>query len=275
MLTSSVVLSLVSLGSISFAAPAPNAAPSPVPTTPAHLEERQTGLVGELLGVVDDVLGIAVSNLNGVFSDVAAGKIVGTAGWSSIQSALRPVTATTTQTNVASAISTLSAIHSAQPSANLYQFLAALVAEGLTVDSANDALNFVDGVLTGENNMNNVYVEKSVMNERSGSLISRNRAPSTAVYPQKACGDAPYSVDEGTLRGAIYIPSGFTYGAKPPVILMPGTGNTGYITYQGNFIQTLTGSNYADPVWVNVPGYLLGDAQVNAEFVSVIDLWNR
>lgn len=70
------------------------------------------------------------------------------------------------------------------------------------------------------------------------------------------------------MRGAIYIPSTFTYGQKPPVILMPGSGNTGYTTFQGNFIQTLTGVSYADIVWLNVPGYLLGDAQVNTEYIA-------
>lgn len=65
----------------------------------------------------------------------------------------------------------------------------------------------------------------------------------------------------------IYIPSTFTYGEKPPVILIPGTGNTGYITFQGNFIQLFTETDYADPVWLNIPGYLLGDAQISAEYV--------
>lgn len=53
----------------------------------------------------------------------------------------------------------------------------------------------------------------------------------------------------------------------PPVILVPGTGNLGFQTFEGNFIQLFTGTSYADPVWLNIPGYLLGDAQVNAEYV--------
>ncbi|THY60453.1 alpha/beta-hydrolase [Aureobasidium pullulans] len=82
------------------------------------------------------------------------------------------------------------------------------------------------------------------------------------------CGDAPYTVDEATLRAAIHIPSGFTYGAKPPVILMPGTGNTGFETFQGNFIPALKGQSYADAVWLNVPGSLLDDSQTNSEFIA-------
>jgi len=157
MRTSSLaIICSLSYFSKTLAAPAAYAVPSPAPTTPARLEERQPDLVSDLLGLVDDVLGVAVSDLNNVFSDVASGNLVGTAAWSSIKSALQPVTATATQTNAASAISTLSAIHSAQPSANLYQFLASLVAEGLTTNSVADALSFVNGVLSGDNSMNNV-----------------------------------------------------------------------------------------------------------------------
>ena len=88
------------------------------------------------------------------------------------------------------------------------------------------------------------------------------------MYPQKACGDAPYTVDEATLRAAIHIPPGFTFGAKPPVILMPGTGTTGFETFQGNFIPALKGQSYADAVWLNIPGSLLDDSQTNSEYIA-------
>lgn len=91
--------------------------------------------------------------------------------------------------------------------------------------------------------------------------------PSSTIYPKKECEDAPYSLSEEALRAAIYIPANFTYGSVPPVILVPGTGNVGYETFVGNFIQLLPGSSYADPVWLNIPDNLLGDAQVNAEYV--------
>ncbi|KAF1356893.1 hypothetical protein BDV97DRAFT_374505 [Delphinella strobiligena] len=243
---SSITLSFLSLCSFSLAAPAP----SPAPTVAARLDDR--GLISDLLGVATDVLGVAVSELDVVLSEVSAGSLTGTKGWSSILSALETVTPTTTVTNTASAISSLSLLHSAAPSANLYEFVASLVAEGLTTDSVTDALDFLDGVLTGENSMTNVNLKN----------------PSASVYPKKSCGDAPYSLSESALREVIYIPSTFTYGTVPPVILIPGTGNTGYITFQGNFIQLLTGTTYADPVWLNIPGYLLGDAQVNAEYVA-------
>lgn len=73
---------------------------------------------------------------------------------------------------------------------------------------------------------------------------------------------------ESVLRSAIYIPDTFTYGAKPPVVLFPGTGSTGYTTFAGNFIPLLTDVDWADPVWVNVPNFLNDDAQTNAEFAA-------
>lgn len=98
--------------------------------------------------------------------------------------------------------------------------------------------------------------------------MDRNPDPPKSVYPRVADCDAPYSVSEADLRSAIYIPESFTYGKKQPVILMPGTGTTGYISFQGNFIPLLTDVDWADPVWVNVPGNLLGDVQGNAEYTA-------
>ncbi|OCL01318.1 alpha/beta-hydrolase [Glonium stellatum] len=88
--------------------------------------------------------------------------------------------------------------------------------------------------------------------------------PHKAIYPKKSSSDAPYSLTETQLREVIYIPSTFTYGKKPPVTLVPGTSSKGGETYGANYIKLLTGTSYADPVWLNIPGFLLGDAQVNA-----------
>jgi hypothetical protein len=49
---------------------------------------------------------------------------------------------------------------------------------------------------------------------------------------------------------------------------VPGTGSTGYESFDGNFIPLLTGVSYADPVWLNIPNQLLDDIQVNAEYVA-------
>jgi hypothetical protein len=92
--------------------------------------------------------------------------------------------------------------------------------------------------------------------------------PSSPVYPKDTVADAPYSIPEDQLRGVIRIPPGFSYGAKPPLIMVPGTGSTGYLTFTGNFIKQFTGSAFADPVWLNIPDYLYDDAQLNAEYVA-------
>jgi hypothetical protein len=88
------------------------------------------------------------------------------------------------------------------------------------------------------------------------------------VYPKVDKCDAEYTQSESDLRSAIFIPKTFTFGKKPPVVLFPGTGSTGYTAFQGNFIPLLSNVEWADPVWVNVPELLLGDAQVNAEYAA-------
>ncbi|KAL9114867.1 MAG: hypothetical protein Q9227_001110 [Pyrenula ochraceoflavens] len=96
------------------------------------------------------------------------------------------------------------------------------------------------------------------------------RNPDTVIYPKKSPSDAPYSLAESALRASIYIPPTFSYGngSKQPVILVPGTGSYGGDTYTPNFIKTLTPTTFADPLWLNIPGALLDDAQVNSEYVA-------
>lgn len=244
-----VVLAISSLTGSALARPAPvEAAPVATITPAPSLEDRD--LIGALTGAVGGILGNAVSDIDSAISQAGSGKLGGNEAWSSISSALAQVTATTTQTNAASAISQLSSIHSAKPSANVYEFAAALAAEGLTANSVTDLLGAVDGLATGQNSMSNV-----------------NKAPKDMIYPSKGK-DPKYSVAESSLRSAIYMPASFTNGKVPPVILMPGTGATGYFTFIGNYIPLLTGSSYADPVWLNIPGYLLNDAQTNAEYAA-------
>jgi len=98
--------------------------------------------------------------------------------------------------------------------------------------------------------------------------IPKNPAPKSSIYPKASPSDAPYDLTEAQLRSVIRIPYDFTYGRKPPVILVPGTGSTGYLTFAGNFLETLSNVNYADPVWLQIPHFMLDDAQVNAEYVA-------
>ncbi|KAG9730230.1 alpha/beta-hydrolase, partial [Aureobasidium melanogenum] len=177
----STVLALLSLTGSVFARPAPaEPVPSPTITAIASLEDR--GLVGDLTGAANDLLGDVVGDINNALSEVGAGEIVGTQAWSTISSALCQVTATTTQNNAASAISQLSSIHAAKPSANLFEFVAAVAAEGLSANTVNDLLGFVDGLATGENSMSNVNLQ----------------TPKDTIYPRKG-NDPKYSVTESSL----------------------------------------------------------------------------
>jgi hypothetical protein len=135
---------------------------------------------------------------------------------------------------------------------DFYAAIATQVAVGLGPlldDTLKVAL--VGGLPAGENNINN-----------------NNPKPPSKIYPKKENGDAPYSLSEDALRQAIYIPPGFTYGKKPPVIFVPGTGSYGGINFASNLRKLLTGKAYADPVWLNIPGAMLRDAQLNSEYVA-------
>lgn len=217
------------------------AAPAPAPQVtqaPSLADLQDRGLIGGLLG---GVLGSVFSDIN---SAVSAGNL------KALTSALKQVKATATPTDASQASATLAAIRSASP-ASLFEYATALAANGLIVNDINSLLVSTLGQFTGAN-----------------SLTNSNPNPKISVYPKKGSCDAPYSLSETALRQAIHIPPTFTYGAKPPVILFPGTGNTGYQTFSGNLIPLLTGVSYADPVWVNVPGQLLNDAQSNAEYAA-------
>ncbi|KAI6780610.1 lipase B [Emericellopsis cladophorae] len=114
------------------------------------------------------------------------------------------------------------------------------------------------------------YAGKLIANGLISGTVdaASNPPPPKQIYPKENSCDPAYSMAEDDLRSAIYIPPGFTYGEKPPVILFPGTGSNGYTTFKGNFIPLLTDVDWADPVWVNVPGFLNDDAQGNAEHAA-------
>lgn len=96
------------------------------------------------------------------------------------------------------------------------------------------------------------------------------KEPEGSVYPQAESEDPSFSLSEEQLRSAIQIPEEFQYGngSKSPVILVPGTGSKGGMTYASNYAKLLKETDFADVVWLNVPGYLLDDAQNNAEYVA-------
>lgn len=95
------------------------------------------------------------------------------------------------------------------------------------------------------------------------------RSPSSPIYPSAMNSTDPdFTLSEAKLRAAIQIPSSFTYGQRPPVILVPGTGGYGGENFDSNILKVLSGATFGDAVWLNVPGALLDEAQRNAEYVA-------
>lgn len=91
--------------------------------------------------------------------------------------------------------------------------------------------------------------------------------PSGKRFYNKA-GNAPFSVPEEQLRSAMNIPDGLTNSQKLPVLMAPGTGSIGEETFGPNMGKLLAASDFAIPVYLSVPQYLLGDVQVNAEYIA-------
>lgn len=211
------------------------------------------GLLGGVGEAVDGVVGLVDGETGG--ADTVTGIVGGLLP--SLASDLQIATATVlTPSAVSDAVSRVSSVVEAQATAAQFVNVAIdLVEAGLTTENVGDLTDFVEGLVDGENSSNNINPKN----------------PQPAAYPKAGQNDAPYSLSEQTLRGAIYIPETFQYGrpgAPQPIILVPGTGDTGYTTFKGNYIPLLQGSMIGDPVWLNIPGFLLADAQLNSEFVA-------
>ncbi|KAL5117157.1 hypothetical protein ACEQ8H_004982 [Pleosporales sp. CAS-2024a] len=231
------------------AEPVPASAPEPTPAPSLDdgvtIEKRQIlgGLLGGVLSGVDSGLG---SLLGEIESAVAAQNPA------AINSALIQIVATSRPTNIADASARASAVW-ASPTArtDFYLAVASQIATGLgpLLDGTLTSI-VTGGIADGENSISN------------NNPVIRN------VYNIE--GDAPYSLTEDALRKAIYIPSSFSYGSdnKRPVIMVPGTGAYGGFNFGSNLRKLLQGQWFADPVWLNIPGAMLDDAQKNAEYVA-------
>ncbi|KAK1996888.1 alpha/beta-hydrolase [Colletotrichum falcatum] len=101
------------------------------------------------------------------------------------------------------------------------------------------------------------------------SIKNANPDPKSQIYPKRSDSDAPYSLSEQELRSKIYFPETFSESpSKRPVILVPGTAAMAGSTYRSNLGHLLAASDFADPLWVNIPNASLNDAQENSEYVA-------
>lgn len=252
-------LALLSIlpGALAAPAPVPVAIPAPAVDDAAALRERGLlgGILGGVGGVVGGVGGVVGGVLNGV-DDLLASveKAVANKDPAGINSALVKIVPPTRPSNVADAQARASSIWASPTgAAEFYTGIASGVAAGLGP--------LLDGTLT------TVLTGGLPVGDNS---IDNNNPPVEGIYPKKEDGDAPYSISEEELRKAIYIPSDFQYGAgsKRPIIMVPGTGSYGGVVFRNNLRKLLTGSSVADPVWLNIPGALLLNTQVNSEYVA-------
>lgn len=100
------------------------------------------------------------------------------------------------------------------------------------------------------------------------SRNNNTKEPARKIWPRYSEADPEYTLSEAVLRGAICIPDTFTYGKKLPVILCPGTATPAGISYRFNIYRLLAKSEFADPVFLNIPGTTVGDIQVIAEYFA-------
>jgi len=227
-------LALLSVVSQALAAPAPVAAAEP------GIEERQ--LLRNLLPGVSSLVENLLDNVNDAVAEGNATKVL------NILEQLQP---TTRPTNIEAAVAKQAEIWATPTTrTDFFAAVATQIAGGLVLDETlKQAFN--GGLPIGENSINN-----------------NNPPPPSRIYPKKDTADAPYTLSEPALRKAIFIPSGFTYGAKRPVIFVPGTASYGGLNFASNLRKLLTGKSFADPVWLNIPGAMLGDAQTNSEYIA-------
>jgi hypothetical protein len=102
-----------------------------------------------------------------------------------------------------SILSSIVAAHTGKPT-SLFDRASALIQSGFYAGSVS---NIKSQLISGDNSPNNLL----------------NPLPKSLIYPKAASSDPLYDVLELKLRAAIRIPLTFTYGRKPPVILVPGT----------------------------------------------------
>ncbi|KXJ93619.1 hypothetical protein Micbo1qcDRAFT_220240 [Microdochium bolleyi] len=219
---------------------------APSPGLLSNLGGVAGGLSGGLTSTLTGTLKNTVTKIEGQLNDA------GVAG-SALLAQLGDIKPTSTPKSINDVVAIVRRVGGVDPTA-LLESAVTLVLNGLGPTNLAGVLEqYSDGVNSEHNN--------------------NPREPPHPIFPQasgvsSSSEDAPYSFDEAQLRGAIHIPDTFTYGRKPPIILVPATGTKGGFTYQPNVAKLLSKEDYADPVWLNIPGWLLEDVPSNAEYVA-------
>lgn len=191
----------------------------------------------QLLGAVDNLIGGLLDRVQDETEELTSSVFA-------LLQQLDEIVPNQAPTSIEGVIDLLRGIAGASPDAFI-ESVVTLVTNGLGPNSLEGVLQQYSAGSNSENNVN-------------------TREPASPVYPSASTEDAPYSFDEETLRGAIYIPDTFTFGQKPPVILVPGTATKGGLCYEPNLAKYLPGEDYADPLWLNIPDWLLEAAPSNA-----------
>jgi len=241
-------LAFLGLLPLSLAAPAPT--PASLPQAPSFndatslqetsLQERQL-----IQGTLNHVLNLVDEAIDDVKAAVAAGNPT------AVISALVKIQPTVWPSDIPDAVAKQSSVWASPTKrTDFYVAVATQVANGLILDGTLKTV-LTGGLTVGENSADNT-----------------NPPPPTSIFPKKDQSDAPYTLAEEELRKAIFLPSGFSYGAKSPVLFVQGTGGYAGTTYASNLRKLLTDKPYADPVWVNIPNAMLSDAQTSAEYVA-------
>ncbi|RKF63308.1 putative lipase b precursor protein [Erysiphe neolycopersici] len=188
-----------------------------------------------------------------VSGSIANGTITEKDAPSMIQSLFLAATPTSTPTGVKDTMSRANAAFSMQntsPSGNS--------TEPNLMASALDMM--MNGLVS--NDLQNTLQSKAAIPTFNNPPVAADKS----FYTKE--GNAPFSIPEEKLRSAIQIPPTFTYGQKPAMLMVPGTGASGFETFGNTFGKLLTVTPYADPVYISIPGNSLGDVQINAEYVA-------
>ncbi|KAK0534886.1 hypothetical protein OC834_001733 [Tilletia horrida] len=99
------------------------------------------------------------------------------------------------------------------------------------------------------------------------ALLGASQA-ATVPIPAPPTSDPALVTPQATLDANIQCPglSGGYAAAKNPILLVPGTGNTGSESFDSNYVILTRNLGY-QPCYISPPPFMLNDSQINAEYV--------